>query len=121
MKTVLAGAAALALVVAIFVIGWSNDDGDKAAQTTTQAAATTEPASTGPTSEVVKNAVFERAYSECSSFGRPELAGKYKLANQKDATIATGVARGWVEYFKAGEDAVPDGRAGCLQALSEDS
>lgn len=114
MRTALISAVALALIASVFVIGRSNDD-ETAPQTT--AATTTEPV--GPTSEAVKNAVFERSYSECASTDRAPLAGKYNLADQKDATLATGVGRAWVKYFKAGDDALPDGRAGCLQGLEQ--
>lgn len=115
MRTIIVCTIALALTVSVFVIGRSGDD-EATPQTT--AATTTEPA--GPTSEAVKNAIFERSYSECASTERAPLAGKYKLADQKDETLATGVGRGWVKYFKASDDALPDGRAGCLQALQEE-
>lgn len=115
MRTIIICAVALVLTVSIFVIGRSNDDGEATPQTT--AATTTEPAL--PTSEAVKNAIFERSYSECASTTRVLLKGKYKLVDQKDETLATGVGRGWVKYFKGSDDALPDGRAGCLQALEE--
>jgi hypothetical protein len=75
------------------------------------------PLSTGTTPEAVKTQVFERAYSECSSTPVKLLASKYKAADTSDDAVAAIVGRAWASYFKAGADAVPDGRAACLQGL----
>lgn len=115
MKTAFA-CAALVLIVSIFVIGCSKDDSDDAQQTTQTAA----PVDTLPTSETVKLAIFERAFSECASTEPTALAAKYKLKNPSDQVLAEGVALGWVKFFKAGKDAVPDGRAGCMSGLRDE-
>ena len=114
MKTALA-CAAIVLIVSVFVIGCSKDDSDDAQPQTTQSVAV----DTLPTSETVKLAIFERAYSECASTELNALAAKYKLTSTAEDVLAEGVGRGWVKFFESGEDAVPDGRAGCLSGLSD--
>ena len=102
------------------VTGCSSDDSDQASPPpTTTTTESTAPASTLPTSESVKIAIFERAYSECASTDLKSLAAKYKLRDTTNQVLATGVALAWVEYFQASQDAFPDGRDGCLQGLKD--
>lgn len=116
--------AVLALVLTLVFFGGSEKpsrqaERPRAVPTTPE----TEPEatiSTLPTSETVKNVIFERSYSECASFDRARLAAKYKVEGTSDANIATGVARGWVIYFKAGLDAIREGRSGCLTAFKQE-
>ena len=97
----------------------SDDDSGDAAGTTAPTTAETEPAQTLPTSEVIKLEIFERAYSECASFPLADLAGKYKVAKRTKKAVAEGVARGWVKFFEAGPDAIPEGRSGCLGGFND--
>lgn len=76
------------------------------------------PLSTLPTPESVQTLVFERAYSECASYDIPRLAGKYNVAVQTKENVARAVAEGWARQFNAGQDALTDGRDGCLQGFS---
>jgi hypothetical protein len=117
MKTALA-CAALVLIVSVFVIGWSNESDETAQPQATESVA---PAVTLPTSETVKLAIFERAYSECASTKIDLLAAKYKAAKKTKPIVATVVARGWVKYYEGGEDAVSEGRAGCLQGFKDEA
>ena len=109
--------AVMVLAVAT-VLGCSSDDSSdvEAAPPTTATA----PASTVPTSEAVKIAIFERAYSECASTELALLANKYKVAKKTRPNVATAVAVAWTKYFKGGKDAIPEGRAGCRMAFAEE-
>ena len=120
LKTFLRLAILVAIVVAVTVIGYSATDSSSEDPDDAAPATTAEPISTLPTSETVKLAIFERAYSECASTELADLAGKYKIAETTEETVATGVARGWVKFFDAGEDAIPEGRSGCLMAFKEE-
>lgn len=106
---------ATALVFAVLVAGCSSDEpSDQAAAPATTAATESAP----PTADNVKLAVFERAFSECATYGVARLSGKYKVAVKTRGNVATAVARGWTKFFRAGADAIPDGRAGCLQGFT---
>ncbi len=102
----------LAVLVAALAVGCSTGDSEPTAATTTAAA----PA---PTPANVKLAVFERAYSECASTELERLAAKYKVAEKTRPGVATAVGLAWIDIFKAGPDALPDGRSGCLQGFED--
>ena len=113
--------ACAAVVFALGLAGCGGDDSDNAtpvtpATTTTESIA---PASTLPTSESVKVAIFERAYSECASTEPNALKAKYNLRDTTNQVLATGVAQAWIKFFQANQDAFPDGRDGCLQGLQD--
>ena len=100
--------------------------GDDEDATTTEAAATQvepdpHPLATGTTPKSVQLLVFERAYSECASTDVALLASKYKAADTSEEGVVAVVGRAWASYFKAGQDAVQDGRDGCRQGLQESS
>jgi hypothetical protein len=112
---------AVGLVVGGVSANRANDD-----DSTTEPAAVTAPAETdayplssSTTPENVQLAVYERAYSECASTDLALLASKYKAADTSDNGVAVVVGRAWASYFKAGQDAVGDGRDGCLQGISQ--
>ena len=113
---------ALGLLVGAFSADRLADETD--APATTEAAATAPveddpyPLSTLPTPPKVQTLVFERSYSECSTTEQKLLASKYKAADKSKQGVATAVGRGWASYFKGGQDAVADGRDGCLQGFS---
>jgi hypothetical protein len=111
---------AVGLVVGGVSANRADDDGSA-----TEPAATTAPVETDPyplasstTPEDVQTAVYERAYSECASTELALLASKYKAADTTEQSVAAIVGRAWASYFKAGQDAVADGRDGCLQGIS---
>ena len=118
--TLLRPFALVVVVTALLVSGCADDGDDEAAGTT--AATTTTAADTSETGistpSEVKTAVFERSYSECGSFSRARLAAKYRVPRNA-TTIANAVARAWTEQFRAGDDAIPAGRDGCLQAIRD--
>ena len=95
-------------------------DDDSATTTEAEATGTADgpPLSTLPTPESVQTLVFERAFSECASYDVPSLAGKYNVAVQTKENVARAVAEGWARQFNAGQDALTDGRDGCLQGFS---
>ena len=103
---------ALALVVAALAAGCSIGDSEQADPPATTAEA-------APTSSELKLVVFERTYSECASTDFDLLVGKYKVADRTRPGVASAVALAWIDYLKAGQDALPDGRAGCLQGFEE--
>ena len=98
---------------------------DEDAVTTEAAALPTEPdphpLAAGTTPENVQLLVYERAYSECATTEDKLLASKYKAEDTSSGGVAAVVGRAWASYFKAGQDAVQDGRDGCLQGQSERS
>lgn len=114
--------AAMLLALALLVLGCSSDDSseDDAAPAATSTTATTTSAEPLPTSETVKLAIFERAYSECASTEFVLLANKYKVAQKTRPNVATAVAVAWTKYFKGGKDAIAEGRAGCKLAFDEE-
>ena len=97
-----------AVVLALALAGCGGDDD---ASTTTVAPADTTPAE-------LQTAVFERAYSECASTPLNLLAAKYNAQKNKKA-VSTAVAEAWRRQFGAGNDALADGRAGCLQGFRD--
>jgi hypothetical protein len=109
--------ACVAVVFALGLAGCGGDDSDDATPSTT--AESVAPASTLPTSESLKIAIFERAYSECASTEPNALKAKYKLRDTTSQVLATGVAQAWVKYFQGGQDAFSDGRDGCLAGLKD--
>lgn len=115
------GAALVVLIVGIFA-GSSADDepeGTTSGPTTTQSAQSgEEPLSTLPTPENVQTLVYERAFSECASYDVGRLAGKYNVAVKSEENVALAVGEGWARQFGAGQDAVADGRDGCLQGFA---
>ncbi len=72
------------------------------------------PLAAGPTAEEIQLVVYERAYSECASTDFELLASKYKAAEISKRGVAAVVGRAWASYFRAGRDAIRDGRDGCL-------
>lgn len=115
---------ALGLVIGVGAGNRIAGDDDEAA--TTEAAATpTEPdphpLSAGTTPANVQLLVYERAYSECSRTEDALLAAKYKSEDTSSAGVAAIVGRAWASYFNAGQDAVQDGRDGCLQGQADRS
>ena len=106
----------VAILVAVGALagcaGGSDDDGNGAAETTATQTAV------GTTPQDVRVMVFERSYSECATSSLQELGGKYR-AKPQPRPVALAVARAWVENLRAGPDAIPSGRDGCLQALRE--
>ena len=114
------GAALVVLMVGIFA-GSSSDDepeGTTSGPRTTQSAELEEPLSTLPTPENVQTLVYERAFSECASYDIARLAGKYNVAVKSEENVALAVGEGWARQFGAGQDAVADGRDGCLQGFA---
>jgi hypothetical protein len=118
----------LALVAGLLIGGVSSDRLSKSdEQTTTSESATTAavtdpyPLTTLPTPKNVQLAIYERAYSECASSEPALLASKYKAADKSKRGVAAAVGRAWASYFKAGRDAVQDGRDGCLQGQADRS
>jgi hypothetical protein len=116
----------LLLAVGLVVGGVSANRANEEDAATTERVAVTAPAQTDPyplesstTPEDVQLAVYERAYSECASTDLALLASKYKAADTSDNGVAVVVGRAWASYFKAGQDAVGDGRDGCLQGISQ--
>ena len=111
----------VAIVVAVAVIGYASSDSSSEDPVAAPPATTTEPVNTLPTSETVKLAIFERAYSECASTEFEALAAKYKVAVKTKPRVAFAVGEGWTKFFKAGPDAVDEGRDGCLEGFSDSS
>jgi len=79
------------------------------------------PLAAGTTPKNVQITVYERAYSECASTEDTLLASKYKAADESAEGVAAAVGRAWASYFRAGQDAVQDGRDGCLQGQQDRS
>ena len=94
------------------------DDDDEPTTTAEASIDTRPPLSTLPTPAAVQTQVFERALSECASYDVARLAGKYNVAVMTEQNVAQAVAEAWVRQFKAGRDALTDGRDGCLQGFS---
>ena len=111
----------LVLAVGLVVGGVSAnraDDDDESTTTAETSIDTRPPLSTLPTPADVQTQVFERALSECASYDVARLAGKYNVAVMTEQNVAQAVAEAWVRQFKAGRDALTDGRDGCLQGFS---
>ena len=108
---------ALGLVVGGVSANRAADD-DGQATTAESSIDTSPPLSTLPTPEAVQTQVFERALSECASYDVARLAGKYNVAVITEQNVAQAVAEAWVRQFRAGRDALTDGRDGCLQGFS---
>jgi hypothetical protein len=114
-------AVALAAVAVVLLIGGVTADPDAqppplavAADAAPAAVASRYPLATGSTPEEIQLVVFERAYSECASSDLELLASKYKAADVSKRGVAAVVGRAWASYFRAGRDAIRDGRDGCL-------
>lgn len=109
--------------MALLVIGISAGGSPDEAETTQPATTTAstlpgeEPLSTLPTPENVQTLVYERAFSECASYDVARLAGKYNVEVRTQENVAQAVGEGWARQFSAGQDAVADGRDGCLQGF----
>lgn len=114
------GAALVVLIVGIFAGGSADEpEGTTSGPTTTQTAGGgEEPLSTLPTPENIQTLVYERAFSECASYDVARLAGKYNVAVKSEENVALAVGEGWARQFSAGQDAVADGRDGCLQGFA---
>ena len=109
---------ALGLVVGVVSANRLTDDDDAATTERPTLADAEPPLSTEPTPESVQTLVFERAFSECASYDISRLAGKYNVAVQTEENVAKAVALAWARQFDAGQDALVDGRDGCLQGFS---
>jgi hypothetical protein len=111
---------AVGLVVGGVSANRADDDGSVTEPATTTAPVETDlyPLASSTTPEDVQTAVYERAYSECASTQLARLASKDKAADTSKQGVAAIVGRAWASYFKAGRDAVADGRDGCLQGIS---
>lgn len=109
----------VAIVVAVAVIGYSSTNSSSEDPVDAAPATTTEPVDTLPTSETVKIAIFERAYSECASTKLGLLAAKYKVAVKTKPSVAFAVGQAWTRYFEGNPDAVDSGRDGCLQGFKD--
>ena len=121
---------ALGVLLAVgLVIGVASGNrlaGDDEERVTTAAAVTPaepdpHPLSPGTTPTNVQLLVFERAYSECATTEDALLASKYKAEDTSSEGVAAIVGRAWASYFKAGQDAVQDGQAGCRQGQADRS
>jgi hypothetical protein len=111
---------AVGLVVGGVSANRADDDGSATEPAAITASLETDPypLASSTTPEDVQTAVYERAYSECASTELALLASKYKAADTTEQSVAAIVGRAWASYFKAGQDAVADGRDGCLQGIS---
>jgi ABC-type phosphate transport system substrate-binding protein len=94
-----------ALACAALVAGCGGDDDSGSTQTTP---------------DNVRNAIFERVFSECGSQTIQQLAGKHNVA-PNSAAVSTAVARFWTEQFGGFEDAVREAKLGCLQSIALDA
>jgi hypothetical protein len=68
----------------------------------------------------IRNAIFERAFSECGSETLEELAGKHNVS-RSSAAVSTAVAEFWVDYFGGHADAVREAKQACLQSIALES
>jgi hypothetical protein len=68
----------------------------------------------------VRNAVFERAFSECGSETVDELAGKHNVS-RNTAAVSTAVGQYWAEQYGGLADAVQEGKIACLQSFALES
>jgi hypothetical protein len=93
----------LALACAALAAGCGGGDDDSAVTQTTPAD--------------VRNAVFERAFSECGSESLEELAGKHNV-DGNTADISTAVGEYWAAELGGYEDAEREGKLGCLQSIA---
>ncbi len=115
---------ALGLVVGVAAgdrLAGEDEDATTTEAATTQVAPDPHPLATGTTPKSVQLLVFERAYSECASTEVGLLASKYSVADKSEEGVAAVVGRAWASYFKAGQDAVQDGRDGCRQGQKDRS
>lgn len=104
---------ALLLLLAIVVLGAgcaeSGDDDEPTASAS-------QPAQT--TSEAVRTAVFERSYSECSTYPMIRLAARYNVPRNVDA-VSKAVGRFWARQFKGGPDVIPVGVKACIDGFNQ--
>jgi hypothetical protein len=97
----------LAFACAALVAGCGGDDD-----------ASSEPEQATPSN--VRNAIFERAFSECGSETVAELAGKHNVS-RNSAAVSTAVAEFWAAYFGGHADAVREAKSACLQSIALES
>ena len=76
------------------------------------------PLSTEPTPESVQTLVFERAFSECASYDISRLAGKYNGRGADRGERRQSRRTGVGAAIRRRQDALADGRDGCLQGFS---
>ena len=112
-----AGLGMALLIIGISAGGSPDEPETTEAATTASTPPAEEPLSTLPTPENVQTLVYERAFSECASYDVARLAGKYNVAVRNEESVAQAVGEGWARQFNAGQDAVADGRDGCLQGF----
>jgi hypothetical protein len=94
----------LALACAALVAGCGGDDD-----------ASPNPGETTPAD--IRNAVFERSFSECGSQSIKQLSGKYNV-DANSADVSTAVGEAWASELGGREDAAREGKIGCLQSIS---
>jgi hypothetical protein len=63
------------------------------------------------------NAIYERAYSECSSTDLEALAGKYQVAQPTVDNVARAVGASWADKYNAGEDGQAVGESACRDGI----
>jgi hypothetical protein len=105
------GALVLLLAIAALSAGCAESGGDDE-----PAAGPPPPAQT--TSEAIRTAVFERAYSECATHPMVRLATRYDVDPNVDA-VSKAVARFWTRQFKGGQDAIPVGVQACIDGFND--
>jgi hypothetical protein len=103
----LGGVSLLLVAAALAGCGGSSDERSSSRPAATQPS---------PQERAAATAVFERAYSDCSTYTLKRLALKYHVgANFNE--ISAAVARDWAKRYHGTDYAVRTGRAACLQAL----
>jgi ABC-type glycerol-3-phosphate transport system substrate-binding protein len=102
--------ALLVCLLALTVLTGCSETKEEAAATT---AATTTAARTD---DEVRNAVWERSYSECATAPLDQLAAKYNVERTVVA-VSTAVANAWTERFGGADDAIASGVSGCRQGF----
>ena len=76
-------------------------------------------ASSAPVTSASDNAIYERAFTECSSTPIKQLAGKYHVATTTPANIAHAVGAGWSDRFHGGSKGTAIGTSGCHDGLAQ--
>lgn len=99
------------LVLLVLSAGCAGLGGDDDSEPTAS-----QPAQT--TSEAVRTAVFERSYSECSTYPMSRLAIRYRVDAKVDA-VSRAVARFWTRQFNGGKDAIPVGVRACVEGFND--
>ena len=80
---------------------------------------TTSTTSSGPITSASDNAIYERAFSECSSTSMKDLAGKYHVATVTPDNVAQAVGAAWSDRFHGGSRGTAIGISGCHDGLAQ--